>query len=220
MSTKITQRLDEQRNSPEMRVFKEKVNAMLEFANDPKIEYYLIRDLAKKINLPFYKETSGRGRRTKMSSDTIIKGYCKLFCDYYKTHSDDNFIEELFMHLSEQQNQHLRKLSRRTSCQNRKSATIKMESKNGVWEHPIPLKYSRDILIDYIKCDNQHKINAYIDFIWTHTYQVFLVDKWDRKLNAFGLRDTMPTGWNWEDPSNNNVFQRYIEVGIPKEEYC
>lgn len=148
----------------------------------------------------------------KMSADAIVKGYRKVCSDYYKKFPDDSFIEKLFSHLSEQQNQCLRKLS--------KPKRIKPEGKKGVWEHPIPVKYSRDILIGYIKSGDQIKINSYIDFIWANTYQVFLEEKWDGKLRACGLRDTMPTDWNWEVPGKNNVFQRYLDTGIPKEECC
>ncbi len=202
-----------------MQMFKRKVNEFLGISNVPEIEYYLIRDLAKKINLPFYKETSGRGKRKKMNSDEIVKGYCELCSRYYKIYPDNDFIEKLFQHLSEQQNQHLRRLSKRTERQKRKSATMKQISKKNVWEHPIPVKYSRDILVGYIKSGNQVKINAYIDFIWKNTYQVFLEEKWDKELEKCGLREKMPAGWDWEDPLNNNVFQRYVEAGIPAKEY-
>ena len=216
MATNVTRRLEQQRNSLEMQSFKEKVNALLTFANAPEIEYHIVKDLSRKINLPFYKDTAGRGTQTKMSTDAIVKGYCKICSDYYKKYKDDKFIEDLFKHLSEQQNQYFRKLSRRTKEQNHKKST---KNKYGVWEHPIPLKYSRDILIGYIKSDDQIKINAYIDFLWTNTYQVFLGKEWDNKLRTCALTDTMPAGWNWEEPSNNNVFQRYIVAEIPEEEY-
>ena len=135
MATKTTQRLERQRTTSEMREFKCKVNEMLELANRPEIEYYMIRDLAKKINLPFYKETANRGTRTKMSADEIVKGYCEMCRVYYLKDCNGDFIKKLIKHLSEQQNQYFRKLSRRT----RKGAKIKGEK--GVWEHPIPLKY-------------------------------------------------------------------------------
>ena len=215
MGTEVTQKLVQQRNAQGMQAFKEKVNALLLFANSPEIEYYMVRDLAKRINLPFYKETAGRGIRTKMATDVIIKGYCAISSEYYKIEPDDKFIEELFMHLSEQQNQHFRKLSKRTKEQLKN----KTKNQNGVWEHPIPLKYSRDILIGYIKSGEQNKINAYIDFLWNNTYQVFLTKDLDDRLLALGLQYSMPKDWNWEDPENNNVFQRYIVAEIPEEAY-
>lgn len=213
MSTQQTRRLNDRRNSLEMQEFKRKVNDFFAFSCNPEIEYYMIRDLAKKINLPFYKETRGRGRRKKMSSDEIVKGYCELCIGHYEINSDKAFIEKLFQHLSEQQNQHLRKLSARCDCQKQQ---VKQK---GVWEHPVPVKYSRDVLLGYIFCGNREKINAYVDFIRENTYQVFLAEKWDNELRICGLRDKMPTGWNWEDPSNNNVFQRYVAAGIPESEY-
>ena len=218
MSTKITKKLDEQRNSPEMKKFKEKVNILLELAS-PEIEYHIVRDLAKKINLPFYKDTFGRGNRNTMTSDAIVKAYCKLCIDYYKKYRDGNFIEDFFMHLSEQQNQHLRKLSKRLSEPQKRRKDALKQGLKGVWEHPIPLKYSRSLLTDYIKSGQYAKVDAYITFIWENTYQVFLIEKWDNKLRTLGLRETMPSGWNWEDNLNNNVFQRYIDAGIPESEY-
>lgn len=62
MATKVTQRLDEQRNSPEMQAFKEKVNALLAFANAPEIEYYMVRDLAKKQICHFTKKQTAEER--------------------------------------------------------------------------------------------------------------------------------------------------------------
>lgn len=213
MATKTTQKLEKQRNSNEMQEFKSKVNEMLEFVNRPEIEYYMIRDLSRKMNLPFYKETKNRGIRTKMSADEVIKGYCEICRVYYIKDCNGDFIKKLFKHLSEQQNQYFRKLSRRTS------KSVKTKGENGVWEHPIPLKYSTELLVGYIISDNKDKINKYIDFIWSNTYQVFLRKELDDKLRESGLRDIMPKGWNWEDPANNNVFQRYIEAEISEEEY-
>lgn len=212
MATKSTQMLERQRNANEMQEFKSKINEMLKFANCPEIEYYMVRDLARKINLPFYKDNTGRGTRIKMSADEIVKGYCEICRIYYLKDCNGDFIKKLIKHLSEQQNQYFRKLSRR-------SKDAKVKGEKGIWEHPIPLKYSTDILVGYIKSNNKDKINKYIDFIWSNTYQVFLRKELDDKLRESGLHDTMPVGWSWEDPANNNVFQRYIEAGIPEEEY-
>ena len=88
--------------------------------------------------------------------------------------------------------------------------------KNGVWEHPIPLKYTREILVDYIVKDKFFEIENYIDFIANKTHQVFLSEKYNNQLNVIGLKDTMPQWWSWK---TDDVFQRYIEAGIPPSEY-
>ena len=218
MATQITQKLKEQKLSPKMKEFKTKVNILLNSA-EPEIQYHIVQDLAKKMNLPFYKDTRGWGIRQKMTSDRVVKAYCRLCIDHLKKNNDEDFIKEFLMHLSEQQNQHLRKLSRRTTAQKKKKDAIKTQNEKGVWEHPIPLVYTRNILFDYIKNGCYSKIDLYIDFIFQNTYQVFLTEQWDNKLSELGLRDNMPKGWNWEEASRNNVFQRYIEAEIPQSEY-
>ena len=74
-------------------------------------------------------------------------------------------------------------------------------------------------MIDCIKTGNIIEIESYISFLTENTYQVFLVEEYNNILNARGLKDKMPLDWNWKDPNNNNVFQRYIDAGIPRSEY-
>ncbi len=95
---------------------------------------------------------------------------------------------------------------------------MKHVSRKDVWEHPIPVKYSKDILVSYIKNGNRSKINNYIAFVWDNTYQVFLEEKWDNELKKHGLQEKMPKGWCWDAPGTN-VFQRYVDAGIPEKEY-
>ena len=218
MPSQTAIKLTQIRNSPKMQQFLCDVLLFLDSTNASQdIRYHLTRDLAKRMDLPFYESPYKCGKRNRMGADQIVKEYCGL-CVTYCNQDPNNigFIKELLQLLSVQQNQHMRKLSPRTSNQKNKRAKMKNLKKTDVWEHPIPLKYTRKILVDYIVAGNIIEIENYIKFLTKNTYQVFLVEEWNRQLNAIGLKDTMPQGWSWK---TGNVFQRYVEAGIPPSEY-
>ena len=207
------------KQSPAMQAFKNKILMFLSITNaSDAIVYHMIQDLSRMTSMPFYGETRNYGIKNKMCSNIVIKSYCELFVYYYQKTHDIDFIKEIIKWLSRQQNQHFRKLSKIHPQQKAKKKVLESMGQSGVFEHPIPVSYSKSVLIQYIQTEDLGRINKYIDFIWENTYQVFLETTLDQTVNAT-YSDTMPANWNWEDTSNNYPFQRYVSVGIPSSEY-
>ena len=208
----------EQRESEEMQAFKRQILAFLDSTEaSPDIRYHIIKDLAKMTNMPFYKD-SHYGRRNRMAPDQAAKNYCALFSRYYADTQDVAFIEKMFSWLTRQQQQQFRKLSRLPATQKAKRADAIKRGATGVYEHPIPVNYTKKLLISYIVADEQPLIHGYIDFVYGNTYQVFLESYLNAKVNRL-FHDTMPPDWDWTDPQRNHVFARYVAAEIPCESY-
>jgi len=84
-------------------------------------------------------------------------------------------------------------------CKDREAKTIE--------EHVVPIKAIVDILTDQYtnrkELFNREFIRRVLDkCLWV----VFITDEEDKRLNALGLKKTMPNGWNWEADS---PFVRY-----------
>ncbi len=212
--SKASLKRQEKRLGAEMQMFKQQILAFLQDTNaDSNIQYHMVKDLAKMTSMPFYGD-SNRGTRNKMPSNDVVKAYSRLLVCYFKMTEDLEFVEKLLSWLSRQQQQHLRRLSRLPAAQKSKRAVAIKAGQCGVYEHPIPVNYTKKLLLKYIEEGDQKSIDGYIDFIYNHTYQVFLESTWDNQVNLL-YKDTMPDAWNWMDPENNNVFARYISASIP-----
>ena len=126
-STISSSELIDKQSTAEMQQFRQKVLIFLDSTNaSSEIQYHLTRDLAKRMNLPFFKSKEKRGIRNRMKSNDIVKEYCKLCVKYYKENPNNiGFIEKLLQQLSEQQKQHMRKLSPCPPKQEAKKAKIK-----------------------------------------------------------------------------------------------
>jgi hypothetical protein len=209
----------EKRNSSEMQLFKQRIFSFFEETDAPEeIRYHLVKDLAKMTSMPFYGD-SQYGKRTRMPSNKVIKMYGKLLIQYCEIESENIvFVEELLKWLTKQQNQHMRRLSRVPKSQKQRRKEAKAAGIDGVYEHPIPVNYTKTLILNYIKTKNLEELENYVDFIYSNTYQVFLESKWDTQVNRL-YHDTMPNNWHWKDESKNNIFQRYIDAQIPPEEY-
>ncbi len=204
--TKLTKQLEKKRKSPEVQAFKRKVLLFLnEVSASESIRYKLKSDLAKKIDMPFYHETGTR-ISTSLSPKEIAKQYIYLLISY----NDYEFAEELLSWLTKQQEQTLRKLH----IISQKQKDRKMKYSGGVMEHPIPINYSKNMLLRYIKHKQYKEACNYIDFMCT-VPQIYLTKEEDRLVNAVS-KDSMPSDWNWE---KDNPYIRYIKAGISEEIY-
>ena len=92
--------------------------------------------------MPYYKEY--KGIRNRMDKKEIIMDYAALLMEY------DNpiFTSKLINALSLNQLQTLRKLSSKSKNEIDRSKII--GSNNGIWEHPVPIKYIKEELINLI----------------------------------------------------------------------
>ena len=194
---------EKKRNSPEMQDFRKEIELFLEKTKaDADTIYRLKTDLAKKTDMPFYKEDHGsRCGRAKMSAPEIVYIYCELLISY----GDMDFSERLLDWLSRQQEQSMRKLSQKLN-----------ESENqtdGIWEHSIPVNYTKKMLLDLIKKKDLKTIKEYLKFVYEKAPQICLTKEQDDKVNK-KYRDTMPEGWDWK---TGDPFIRYKKAGIFEE---
>ena len=194
---------EKKRNSQEMSDFRNEIEIFLKKTNAPAdISRRLKTDLATMTNMPFYGENRGQAySRTTMSAPEIVYIYCELLISY----GDQDFSGRLFDWLSRQQNQTMRKLS--------KKLNENKNQKGGIWEHSVPVNYTKKILLELIAKKDLDTIKEYLNFIHNNAPQVYLTKEQDDKVNK-NFRDTMPENWDWK---TGDPFIRYKEAGIFNE---
>ncbi|MBQ7444435.1 MAG: hypothetical protein IJS71_00650 [Clostridia bacterium] len=207
-NTVYTKKLEARRNSPEVQSFKERVNTFLrDVGASEELVYRLRCDLSKKIDMPFYGEPKVRPGNMSLSVVEIAKEYVLLLIRY----GDEAFSEELLSWLTKQQGQTFRRIHRLSQKQKERKRKIK----SGVYEHPVPVNYSKLKLLEYIEKKNADNALRYIEYMSANIPQVFLTTEEDSLVNRIS-KDSMPEGWNWETDS---PFERYIRAGIPEDVY-
>lgn len=215
-NTEGTKKMEQKRLSPEVQNFKVEVIEFLKKTDaSEEVKYKLSSDLSVIIDMPFYHERK-LGRKNRMKTPECAKEYVRLLIQY----NDISFAEKLLSWITRQQNQTLRKLYRLTKRQKyRKKKYVEETGKKGVYEHPIPVNYTKKLLLKYINEGNYEgnykEACSYIDYLYTNVPQIHLTESQDEQVNAI-YRDDMPEGWNWK---KDNPFERYIRAGIPEEVY-
>ena len=207
-NTPYTKKLEEKRKSPEVQAFKARVNTFLvNVGASPEIIYRLHCDLSKKIDMPFYGEVKSRPANMTLSVVEIAKEYIRLLILY----GDDSFSEELLSWLTKQQGQTFRRIHELSKKQKERKRRLV----RGVYEHPVPANYSKNLLLGFIKKKDVISAFRYIEYMNATIPQVFLTADEDSLANQIS-KDGMPDGWNWETDS---PFERYVRAGIPEEVY-
>lgn len=206
--SRLSLKREEERKSEKTQNFKNEIEHFLDYTEAPdNIRYQLRKDLGIMTNMPYYKEY--KGIRNRMDKKEIIMNYASLLIEY----NDSKFTEKLINKLSLNQLQTLRKLSPRSKSEINRSKII--GSNNGIWEHPVPIKYIKKELINLINNEDFNEISDFLDFVINNTNQVFLTKDEDNKVNSL-YRSDMPSGWNWK---TGNIYQRYIDAGIRQDLY-
>ena len=207
-NTTATKKLEARRNSLEVQEFKQQV---IEFLNVTKasdeIKYKICCDLAKKIDMPFYHEAK-LGVKSNLKSDYLAKEYIKLLISY----GDNVFAERLLSWLSRQQKQTFRNIYKLSPKQ--KARRIQYNN-NGVYEHPVPVNFSKQMFLCFIKNKDYKTACEYVDFLSNNVPQIFLTRQQDDLVNKVS-RDTMPEGWDWKKDS---PFIRYKLANLPADVY-
>lgn len=80
-------------------------------------------------------------------------------------------------------------------------------------EHPVPINYIKNKLIEYIEDKDINSINKFLNFIVNNTHQVFLTYEEDNRVNKL-FRTEIPSNWDW---TMDNPYQRYVEADIRKD---
>ncbi|MCQ2195605.1 MAG: hypothetical protein MJZ28_11745 [Paludibacteraceae bacterium] len=207
MST-ATKKMAEKRLSEEVQLFKKKVLDFFKVQSvSSEIQYRIILDLAKKMDMPFYKDAEKEKIKAEVSIRLVPSCTdCAKEIVGYLIGYDDAFADELLSNLIRQQEQTFRKI-----CPRSKKTKL---GKDCIWEHPIPASYSKDILLSYIKSKDLDKAKKYIDYL-AAIPQITLPKTEDAKLTG-ALKYSMPQGWNWE---KDDKFARYADAGIDPKYY-
>ena len=206
--SKLSLKREEERKSEKVQNFKNEIENFLKNTEAPEdISYQLRKDLGIMTNMPYYKEY--KGIRNKMDKKKIIMDYAALLMEY----DNPNFTSKLINSLSLNQLQTLRKLSPKPKNEINRSKNI--GSNNGIWEHPVPIKYIKKELINLINNKDFNELSNFLDFIIDKTNQIFLTKDEDNKVNSV-YRSDMPPGWDWK---TGNVYQRYIDANIRQDLY-
>lgn len=206
--SKLSLKREEERNSEKTQNFKKEVEYFLDITEAPDyIRYHLRKDLGIMTNMPYYKEY--KGTKNRMDKKSIILNYASLLMEY----DDPIFTEKLINKLSVNQFQTLRKLSPKPKDEVIRSRFI--GPGNGIWEHPVPIKYIKKELLNIINNKDFIELNNFLDFIINKTNQIFLTKEEDQKVNSI-YRSEMPPGWNWK---SGDVYQRYVDAGIRQDLY-
>lgn len=209
--TKYTDKLREERESPQMQEFKKRVETFLKKGSvDLETQYHLKSNLAAKINLPYYGESKGKRPKNPYNHFEIVLAFCKYLIRY----DNLDFTKELLDKLTIQQNQSLRKIAKRRKDINR------LPSKNAIWEHIIPVNVVKNRVLEIIGCnatDNEKlKLIENTLTIYEMAGQIHITREDDKKLKNSKYNESMPSDWDWTE---GKIFSRYVESGIDLKQY-
>lgn len=192
----------------EAQQLKQEIEQFLSEINaNPKIIYHIRNQLGVQTDMPYYKDPN-KGKRNRLNKLSIIYEISMLLTHY----QSPIFTRKVLKELAKNQNQALRGLS--------KKSRFEVDRKNfyngeGVWEHPVTIKYIRDTIIQYIDHNQMEELEQFLYWIENNTCQVFLTKEEDLKLNSI-LKSDMPPGWDWK---SGDIFIRYKMAGIRKDLY-
>lgn len=129
--------------------------------------------------------------RTRPSLKAVLIQYASFLAKI----NDLEFTSALLRMLNRQQNQVLRRFAPRRG------------DKKDVWDHVIPTSYVVSEIMCMVEArainDLEHLLDKYAE-----AGQRGITKEEDARLNASGLRNTMPPGWNWRDV-DSDLFARY-----------
>ena len=207
MATKNTEKLDKKRKSESMQQFKSDFeNFLTETGANEELARHLKKDLSARINMPYFKEKELYGE--KMSPLNVCLGFCELAISYLAISDDnENFIKVTLALLCQQQGQSFRKISPHGKKGPRYQSIPRSDL---IWEHPIPVNYTKEYIYDCICRSDIEEIKNYLDFL-AETPQVCMLKEGEEDKILKEYKATMPKGWNYKKDS---PYDRYIKSGL------
>lgn len=92
---------------------------------------------------------------------------------------------------------------------------IKRDAQNFTWDHVVPTKCLIDE-IKRLKNIGQWNLTSFRNLVQQYGYVCIITQAENKKLDSAGLRNTMPKGWVFNNPSTHPFNARYLhpKVGI------
>ncbi len=185
-----------QRMSPENQALREQLELHIQQQQLPeKIAYAMKQDLKKKTDMLYYKEPVPR-----MTGLPDLKTVLIQYVQFLIGVNDLTFSATLLRMLNRQQTQTLRRVAPRTG------------TNKDVWDHVIPTGYIVSEIMRMLEARSIDGLERLLD-LYAQAGQRAITKEEDAKLNASGLRNSMPHGWDWRN-EDADLFARYKSAGI------
>ena len=197
--SKASLKREQKRFSAETKFFREKLEKLIkDHELSEEVAYHLKQDLKKKTDMPFYGLLVARPKEMNSRSNlfSVVKGYVQFLISV----ADEKFSLNLIQMLNRQQGQILRRLAKRQGI------------KKDIWDHVIPTSYVVSEIMAMLKLGCLNDLEKLLR-LYSEAGQKSITKAEDAKLTQKGLRNKMPTGWNWRN-QDANPFARYVEAGI------
>ena len=202
--------------SPENQAFREQLELHIQQQQLPgKIAHAMKQDLKKRPDMLYYKMPAPRMTAQpdsrwsvalhlmpvpRMSRRPDLKTVLIEYAQFLIGANDMTFSATLLRMLNRQQNQTLRRLAPRTG------------TNKDVWDHVIPTGYIVSEILRMLEARSIDGLERLLD-LYAHAGQRAITKEQNAKLNASGLRNSMPHGWDWRN-DNADLFARYKIAGV------
>jgi len=179
--------------SPENQAFRDRLERHIQeqqLADD--VAYVMKQDLKKMTDMLYY---GIKIQRPRTSPRLSLKDVLIQYASFLVRIDDLEFSSALLRMLNRQQNQVLRRFAPRRS------------ERKDVWDHVIPTSYVVSEIMCMVKARAINNLERLLD-MYAKAGQRGITKEEDARLNASGLRNAMPPGWNWRDV-DADLFARY-----------
>ena len=127
------------------------------------IIYHIKNQLSVQIGMPYYKDHN-KGKKNRLNKLSILFEISKILANYNKS----IFTRRLMAELAKNQSQALRGLSKKLKSDKSKVPIKTPENRwerLGTWEHPVPIKYIRDTIINYIDNNQMDELVSFLHWV-------------------------------------------------------
>lgn len=205
-----------QQMSPENQAFREQLELHFKQQQLPgKFAYAMKQDLKKRPDMLYYKMPDPRMTALpdsrwsvalhllpvpRMSRRPDLKTVLIEYAQFLIGIKDMTFSATLLRMLNRQQNQTLRRVAPRIG------------KKKDVWDHVIPAGYIVSEILRMVEALSIDGLERLLDLYAQAGQRAITIEEY-AKLNASGLRNAMPHGWDWRS-EDADPFARYKSAGV------
>jgi|GEM_PF-1856301 len=205
-----------QQMSPENQAFREQLELHIQQQQlHGKIAHAMKQDLKKRPDMLYYKMPAPRMTALpdsrwsvalhllpvpRMSGRADLKTVLIEYVQFLIGVNDMTFSATLLRMLNRQQNQTLRRVAPRIG------------KKKDVWDHVIPTGYIVSEILRMLEAQSIDGLERLLDLYAQAGQRAISIEEY-AKLNASGLRNSMPHEWDWRS-EHADPFARYKSAGV------